>query len=196
MQSDLDTLINLLGKLPGLGRRSARRCVLHLVKNRESLLLPLASALDKTILNIKICESCGNVDDVTPCRICCDVRRNTDKICVVEDVADLWAIERSNIFSGTYHVLGGTLSALDGRRPEDLSIEQLVIKASNGNISEVILATSATIEGQTTAHYIAQRLKDLNIEVSQIAHGIPMGGELDYLDDGTLGAALKARKVV
>jgi recombination protein RecR len=196
MQSDLDTLINLLGKLPGLGRRSARRCVLYLVKNRESLLLPLANALDKTILNVKICESCGNVDDVTPCRICKDSRRSIDKICVVEDVADLWAIERSNIFSGIYHVLGGTLSALDGRRPEDLSIEKLVIKASNGDVSEVILATSATIEGQTTAHYIAERLKDLSVQVSQIAHGIPIGGELDYLDDGTLGAALKARKVV
>ena len=196
MQSDLDNLINLLGKLPGLGRRSARRCVLHLVKNREKLLLPLAAALDKTIENIKICESCGNVDDITPCRICVDARRSPDKICVVEDVADLWAIERSNIFSGTYHVLGGTLSALDGRRPEDLNIEKLVMKVANGNIAEVILATSATVEGQTTAHYIAERLKDLNIQVSQIAHGIPMGGELDYLDDGTLGAALKARKMV
>jgi len=194
--SDIDNLINLLGKLPGLGKRSARRCVLHLVKNRESLLLPLADALDKTIQNIKICESCGNVDDINPCRICTDARRGVDKICVVEDVADLWAIERSNIFSGIYHVLGGTLSALDGRRPEDLNIEKLVMKVANGNIQEVILATSATVEGQTTAHYITERLKDSGAQISQIAHGIPMGGELDYLDDGTLGAALKARKMV
>ncbi len=194
--SDIDNLVNLLGKLPGLGRRSARRCVLHLVKNRENLMLPLAGALEKTIQNIKVCASCGNVDDISPCRICVDLRRNGDKICVVEDVADLWAIERSNIFNGVYHVLGGTLSALDGRRPEDLNIEKLVVKIANGNIEEVILATSATVEGQTTAHYIAERLKDLSVKISQIAHGIPMGGELDYLDDGTLGAALKARKLV
>lgn len=196
MQSDIDNLVTLLGKLPGLGRRSARRCVLHLVKNRESLMLPLSDALDKTIKNIKICESCGNVDDISPCRICVDARRTTDKICVVEDVADLWAIERSNIFSGLYHVLGGTLSALDGRRAEDLTIEKLVIKVANGNISEVILATSATVEGQTTAHYLSEQLKHLEVNVSQLAHGIPIGGELDYLDDGTLGAALKARKTV
>lgn len=196
MHSDLDTLITLLGKLPGLGKRSARRAVLHLIKNRENLLLPLSDALDKTIQNIKICETCGNVDDITPCRVCIDERRSVDKICVVEDVADLWAIERSNIFTGKYHVLGGTLSALDGRRPEDLNIENLVTKVSNGNIVEVILATSATVEGQTTAHYIADKLKDFSVQISQIAHGIPMGGELDYLDDGTLGAALKARKFV
>jgi recombination protein RecR len=178
-----------------LGRRSARRCVLHMIKNRENLLLPLKDALERTIKNIKICDSCGNVDDINPCRICADMRRNTDKICVIEDVADLWAIERSNIFNGLYHVLGGTLSALDGRRPEDLTIEKLVQKIANKNIEEIILATSATAEGQTTAHYIAERLKDSGIQISQIAHGIPMGGELDYLDDGTLGAALKARKV-
>ncbi len=196
MHSDLDNLINLLGKLPGLGKRSARRAVLHLVKNRESLLLPLSDALNKTIHNIKICELCGNVDDISPCRICTDTRRPNDKICVIEDVADLWAIERSNIFNGIYHVLGGTLSALDGRRPEDLNIEKLVVKVASGNIVEVILATSATVEGQTTAHYITERLKDFNTQISQIAHGIPIGGELDYLDDGTLGAALKARKIV
>lgn len=196
MHSDLDNLINLLGKLPGLGKRSARRAVLHLVKHREGLLLPLADALDKTIRNIKVCESCGNVDDISPCRICVDVRRAADKICVIEDVADLWAIERSNIFSGIYHVLGGTLSALDGRRPEDLNIEKLVGKVANGEIQEVILATSATVEGQTTAHYIAEKLKESGVQISQIAHGIPIGGELDYLDDGTLGAALKARKIV
>lgn len=169
---------------------------MHLVKNRESLLLPLADVLGKTIQNIKICSSCGNVDDRSPCRICVDERRSTDKICVVEDVADLWAIERSNIFGGRYHVLGGTLSALDGRRPEDLNIEKLAAKVANGEIAEVILATSATVEGQTTAHYIAEKLKDSGVQISQIAHGIPIGGELDYLDDGTLGAALKARKVV
>lgn len=196
MHSDLDNLINLLGRLPGLGKRSARRAVLHLVKNREAILLPLADALDKTILNIKVCQSCGNVDDISPCRICVDMRRASDKICVIEDVADLWAIERSNIFSGVYHVLGGTLSALDGRRPEDLNIEKLVGKVANGEVQEVILATSATVEGQTTAHYIAEKLKESGVQISQIAHGIPIGGELDYLDDGTLGAALKARKLV
>lgn len=196
MQSDIDTLIYILSKLPGLGKRSARRCMLHLVKNKESLLVPLADAVNKAILNIKVCESCGNVDDVSPCRICTDIKRAEDKICVIEDVADLWAIERSNIYGGRYHVLGGTLSALDGRRPEDLTIEKLVSKVANGNFTEIILATSATVEGQTTAHYITERLKEYNIQISQIAHGIPMGGELDYLDDGTLGAALKARKVV
>ncbi len=170
--------------------------MLHLVKNKESLLLPLADAVEKAIKNIKVCESCGNVDDETPCRICVDGRRSLDKICVIEDVADLWAIERSNIFSGKYHVLGGTLSALDGRRPEDLTIEKLVNKVAGGGVMEIILATSATVEGQTTAHYIAERLKDSGVQVSQIAHGIPMGGELDYLDDCTLGAALKARKAV
>lgn len=196
MQSDIDNLINILSKLPGLGKRSARRCMLHLVKNKESLMLPLADAIERTIQNIQVCDTCGNVDDISPCRICMDERRTIEKICVIEDVADLWAIERSNIFSGKYHVLGGTLSALDGRRPEDLTIEKLVSKVANGGVSEVILATSATVEGQTTAHYIAERLKGSVVQISQIAHGIPMGGELDYLDDGTLGAALKARKVV
>lgn len=194
--SDLDTLIALLGKLPGLGKRSARRAVLHLIKHKENMLLPLSVALDNVIETIKICENCGNIDDISPCRVCVDERRNFDKICVVEDVADLWAIERSNIFNGKYHVLGGTLSALDGRRPEDLNIEKLVTKVANGNIIEVILATSATVEGQTTAHYITDKLKGFSVQISQIAHGIPIGGELDYLDDGTLGAALKARKVV
>jgi recombination protein RecR len=194
MESDIEKLIYLLGKLPGLGKRSARRAVLHLVKNKEGLMRPLGTTLNAAIESIKICESCGNVDSFSPCNICVDHKRSVEQICVVEEVSDLWAIERSNMFRGTYHVLGGTLSAMDGRGPDDLNIEKLVQKSSNENVKEVILATNATVEGQTTAHYIMERLKHLNIEISQIAHGIPIGGELEYLDDGTLGTALKARR--
>jgi recombination protein RecR len=193
-ENDIEKLIYLLGKLPGLGRRSARRVVLYLVKNKEGLMQPLASTMNSALESIKICESCGNVDSFSPCNICADSKRGSDQICVVEDVSDLWAIERSNMFRGTYHVLGGTLSAIDGRGPEDLNIEKLVQKSSNENVKEIILATNATVEGQTTAHYIMERLKHLNISVSQIAHGIPIGGELEYLDDGTLATALKARR--
>ncbi|MCE3233533.1 MAG: recR [Rickettsiaceae bacterium] len=194
MENDIEKLIYLLGKLPGLGKRSARRAVLHLVKNKEGLMRPLGTTLNAAIESIKICESCGNVDSFSPCNICVDHKRSVEQICVVEEVSDLWAIERSNMFRGTYHVLGGTLSAMDGRGPDDLNIEKLVQKSSNENVKEVILATNATVEGQTTAHYIMERLKHLNIEISQIAHGIPIGGELEYLDDGTLGTALKARR--
>ncbi|PIR39700.1 MAG: recombination protein RecR [Alphaproteobacteria bacterium CG11_big_fil_rev_8_21_14_0_20_39_49] len=192
--NDIEKLIYLLGKLPGLGKRSARRAVLHLVQNKESLMIPLADAIASAADSIKICGECGNVDSSNPCHICTDPKRQNDNICVVEEVSDLWAIERSNMYRGTYHVLGGTLSAIDGRGPADLNIEKLIIKASNDDINEIILATNATVEGQTTAHYITERLKHLSIQITQIAHGIPMGGELEYLDDGTLATALKARR--
>lgn len=193
-KDELEKLILLFSKLPGLGKRSARRVVLHLIKNKESLMMPLADAVIKASDAIKICSSCGNIDSSNPCKICTDARRDSSIVCVVEDVADLWAIERGKIYSGVYHVLGGTLSALDGRGPDDINIESLVQKSANQNIKEIILATNATMEGQTTAHYITERVKHLDIAISQIAHGIPIGGELDYLDEGTLGAALKARR--
>ena len=193
--NDIEKLIYLLSKLPGFGKRSARRAVLHLIKNKESLMIPLANAISDAAKSITICSECGNIDSLNPCKICTDPKRSDSNICVIEDVSDLWAIERSNIFRGRYHVLGGTLSAIDGRGPQDLNIEKLIQKSSNNNITEIILATNATVEGQTTAHYITQRLKHLEIQISQIAHGIPMGGELEYLDDGTLAAALKARTI-
>lgn len=195
MSQEIDSLIHLFSKFPGLGPRSARRMVLHLIKHKHQLLEPLMLALEKFSVTIQICQECGNIDSQNPCSICIQPeRRLSDQICVVEDVADLWAIERSHIFKGRYHVLGGTLSAIDGRGPDDLNIEQLVVKATGNTIREVILATNATVEGQTTAYYIAERLKENNVTISRLAHGIPMGGELDYLDDGTLGAALVARK--
>lgn len=189
----LDSLIAHFAKLPGLGPRSARRVVLHLIRNREKLMLPLMAALGDTQANIQTCHVCGNFDVSDPCGICADARRDTSQICVVEDIADLWAIERSRMFRGLYHVLGGTLSALDGRGPEQLNIDALIARASSTGIREVILATNATVEGQTTAFYISDRLAECNVQISRLAHGIPIGGELDFLDDGTLGAALKAR---
>lgn len=192
--NDIEKLVYLLGKLPGLGKRSARRAVLHLVKNKDSLMRPLAETMRQASDSIRICNNCGNVDSQDPCHICLDPRRHAESICVVEDVSDLWAMERGSVFRGRYHVLGGTLSAIDGRGPGDLNIEKLLYKAANENITEIILATNATVEGQTTAHYITERLKHLNIQITQIAHGIPMGGELEYLDEGTLAAALKARR--
>jgi len=194
--TELDRLIQLLGKLPGLGPRSARRAVLHLVKKRESLMQPLALALTEAAERIRPCPICGNLDTTDPCAICRDPRRDGASICVVEDVADLWAIERSAAFAGRYHVLGGTLSALDGVGPEDLHIEGLIARASSGEVKEVILAMNATVEGQTTAHYILDRLQDTGIKVSRLAHGVPVGGELDYLDEGTLSAALSARRTL
>lgn len=191
--NELETLTHFLSKLPGLGKRSARRAVLHLIKNKDALMLPLANSLKAAAEAVKICSECGNIDSHDPCHICTNEKRSRNQICVVEEVADLWAIERGNIFKGRYHVLGGTLSAVDGRGPEDLNIEKLVRKAANENIDEIILATNATVDGQTTAHYITERLKGYNLQISRIAHGIPMGGELDYLDDGTLGAAFQAR---
>jgi len=193
MNSPLDQLISLFAKLPGLGPRSARRAVLHLIRHREKLLAPLIASLTYTDGSIRTCSICGNLDTSDPCPICSDAKRDPSQICVVEEIADLWAIERSRTFRGRYHVLGGTLSALDGRGPDQLNIESLVSRARAPEIREVILATNATVEGQTTAHYISDRLSDCEVHISRLAHGIPMGGELDYLDDGTLGAAFKAR---
>ena len=196
--SDIDRLISLLAKLPGLGPRSARRAVLHLMKRTDSLMNPLARALDAAAENIKVCSTCGNLDTRDPCEICTDSRRDGAQICVVEDVADLWALERTAGFKGHYHVLGGTLSALDGVTPEDLRIPGLIARIAKGGVTEVILATNATVDGQTTAHYIADRIADLDkgVTVSGLAHGVPVGGELDYLDDGTLTAAMKARRPI
>jgi recombination protein RecR len=191
--SDLDRLVQLLAKLPGLGPRSARRAALHLLKRRESLMEPLASALSDAAQRIRACSVCGNLDTAEPCGICRDPRRDAGLVCVVEDVADLWAIERSSAFRGRYHVLGGTLSALDGVGPEDLHIDALVRSVTAGGAREVILAMNATVEGQTTAHYIMDRLAGSGAQISRLAHGVPMGGELDYLDEGTLSAALAAR---
>lgn len=192
--SDIDLLIQLISRLPGFGPRSARRATLHLIKNREQLLKPLVAAMASASESVQQCSACGNLDTVDPCAICTDVRRDPAIICVVEEVADLWALERTAAFKGGYHVLGGILSPLDGIGPEDLSIGALLRRASRESVSEVILATSATVDGKTTAHYISDRLADSNVTITALAHGIPVGGELDYLDDGTLSAALKERR--
>ena len=191
---DIELLIQLLSKLPGLGPRSARRAALHLIKNREQLLKPLAAAMASASQSVKQCSACGNLDTVDPCVICTDARRDPSIICVVEEVADLWALERTAVFKGRYHILGGVLSPLDGIGPEDLSIGGLLNRAGREAISEVILATSATVDGKATAHYITDRLSECNVTVTALAHGIPVGGELDYLDDGTLSAALRERR--
>jgi recombination protein RecR len=190
--SELDALIQLLARLPGLGPRSARRAALHLLKRRESLLEPLAAALARAAEAIRPCPVCGNLDAAMPCTICRDPERDRRTICVVEDLADLWALERTGAFRGRYHVLGGTLSALDGIGPEDLTIDRLVARVEPGQ--ELILALSATVEGQTTAHYLVDRLAGSGVKLSRLAQGVPVGGELDYLDDGTLRAALDARR--
>jgi recombination protein RecR len=190
----LDQLINLLAKLPGLGPRSARRTALYLLKRREAFMLPLAEAMTFAAQNVKTCSVCGNLGSADPCEICADKQRDQSLICVVEDVADLWALERSRVFRGLYHVLGGTLSALDGIRPADLRIDPLLARIRSGAVHEVILALNATVEGQTTAHYVAEKLAEAGVSVSRLAHGLPVGGELDYLDDGTLMAALQARR--
>lgn len=192
--SPLDQLMNILGKLPGLGPRSARRMVLHLLKRRDALMLPLVEALQNAAVNVRSCGVCGNLGASDPCEVCRDNGRDRSLICVVEDVADLWALERSHAFRGLYHVLGGTLSALEGVRPSDLRIDQLLERLKNGDVNEVILALNATVEGQTTAHYVAEKLEVTGVKLSKLAHGLPVGGELDYLDDGTLTAALKARR--
>lgn len=189
----LENLISLFAKLPGLGPRSARRLVLHLLRHKEKLMTPLIDSLIRVRESIRTCSICGNLDTNDPCPICSDPRRDASQICVVEEIADLWAIERGRTFKGRYHVLGGTLSALDGRTPESLNIDSLVARAKDESVHEVILATNATVEGQTTAFYLSDRLAGCNVHISRLAHGIPMGGELDYLDDGTLGAAFKAR---
>jgi len=192
--SELDTLIGLLAKLPGLGPRSARRAALHMIKRRESVMEPLAAAMRDAAMAIRPCPVCGNLDTTEPCTICRDPRREANVICVVEDLADLWALERTAAFRGRYHVLGGTLSALDGVGPEDLNIGRLIARLAPG--MELILALNATVDGQTTAHYIADRAAATGAAVSRIAQGVPIGGELDYLDEGTLTAALKARRAV
>ena len=182
-----------MGRLPGLGPRSARRAVLHMLKNRDRLMLPLAQDLHDVAIQVRACAECSNLDQGDKCNICLDRQRDHSCICVVEDVGDLWAIERAAIYRGVYHVLGGTLNALDGRGPNDLHIDKLLSRAKTGKASEIILALSATVDGQTTAHYIAERLTSVEIAVTRLAHGVPIGGELDYLDDGTLAQALKAR---
>jgi len=192
--SELDTLIQLLAKLPGLGPRSARRAALHLIKRRESLLEPLAAALANAAEAIRPCTACGNLDTVDPCAICRDPERDAAVTCVVEDLADLWALERTGVFRGRYHVLGGTLSALDGTGPDDLNIDRLLARLRPGQ--ELILALNATVEGQTTAHYLAERVAGRDVRVTRLAQGVPIGGELDYLDDGTLIAALKSRRTI
>jgi recombination protein RecR len=192
--SEIDRLIDLLAKLPGLGPRSARRAALHLLKRREALLEPLSLALAETAKRIRACSTCGNLDTTDPCALCRDPRRDGELLCVVEEVSDLWAIERSGAFKGRYHVLGGTLSALEGVGPEELRIAGLLARVAEGNVREVILALNATVEGQTTAHYIMDRLAASGAQITRLAHGVPVGGELDYLDEGTLTAALAARR--
>ena len=191
---EIERLIQLLSKLPGLGPRSARRVALHLVKKRETLLSPLSAALAEVEGKVRTCSVCGNVDTLDPCSVCRDPRRDRGVIVVVEDVGDLWALERAAAISPLYHVLGGRLSALDGVGPEDLSIARLVSRASEPGVREVILALNATVEGQTTAHYLTEELSGLPLSVTRLASGVPVGGELDYLDEGTLVAALRQRR--
>jgi recombination protein RecR len=193
---EIETLTQALSRLPGLGPRSARRAVLHLLKKRETALDPLVAALTAVSQRLATCSTCGNVDTSDPCSICKDPRRDDKMLCVVEEVADLWALDRSRLFPGRYHVLGGRLSALEGISPEDLTIDRLVGRVSKGGIDEVVLAMNATLEGQTTAHYLAERLEGFPIRLSQLAHGLPVGGELDYLDEGTLAQALRARRPI
>ena len=193
---EIDRLAALLARLPGLGPRSARRAVLHLLKQRDALMRPLAAALEQTAEAVQPCSVCGNLDTRDPCSVCTDPRRDRATLCVVEEVSDLWALERAGVFGGLYHVLGGTLSALDGVGPEDLRIASLVARVKAGGIGEVILATNATVDGQTTAHYVVDRLEDTGVTITRLALGVPVGGELDYLDEGTLGAALKSRRAL
>lgn len=193
MSSSLDALIALLAKLPGLGPRSARRLALHLIRKREKVLHPLLHALQEVEAQIQTCMVCGNLDSCNPCHICADSRRDPSIICVVEDVVDVWAMERAKLYRGGYHILGGVLSAMDGIGPDKLNMEPLFVRAANPEVQEIIIATNATVDGQTTAHYLTRRLQDCQVRITRLAQGIPVGGELDYLDDGTLGAALKAR---
>ncbi|SNZ21587.1 recombination mediator RecR [Cohaesibacter gelatinilyticus] len=202
---EIEKLIQLLAKLPGLGPRSARRVALHLIKKKDQLLVPLADAINQAVTKVQICETCGNIDSASPCTICTDRRRDPALLVVVEDVSDLWALERAGVVNAAYHVLGGTLSPLDGIGPDDLNIPGLLVRTAKGDIREIILAVNATVEGQTTAHYITDQLqnqaKDLQadnptferIRISQLAHGVPIGGELDYLDEGTLLQAIRSR---
>lgn len=191
---DIETLIDLMARLPGLGPRSARRAVLAMLKKREALMAPLAQALANVALSARDCQICGNIGTADICAICADDARATGEICVVENVADLWAMERSRAFKGRYHILGGTLSALDGVGPDELRIPVLAERITSERITEVILALNATVDGQTTAHYIADALAPSAVKITSLAQGVPIGGELDYLDDGTIGTALRARR--
>jgi len=193
---EIEALTAALSRLPGLGPRSARRAVLHLMKRRETALGPLLEALERVNERLVTCGTCGNVDTRDPCAVCADPRRDDRSLCVVEEVSDLWALERSRLFPGRFHVLGGRLSALDGVRPEDLAIEPLIRRVEAGGLDELVLAMNATLEGQTTAHYLAERVERFPVRVTQLAHGLPVGGELDYLDEGTLAQALRARRPV
>ena len=191
---EIARVVELLARLPGLGPRSAQRVVLHLLRSRQGLLEPLANALAALAESVRPCGVCGNFDTQDPCHVCRDEKRRRELICVVKDVADLWALERTGIYRGRYHVTGGLLSAIDGITPEDLRIPQLLQRVMRDGVEEVILALDATVEGQTTAHYIAEALKHTNVKVSHLAHGMPVGGELEYLDEGTIAAAFRARK--
>ncbi|CAN7149251.1 recombination mediator RecR [Pararhizobium sp. LjRoot235] len=193
---EIEKLIQLLAKVPGLGPRSARRAALHLVKKKDQLLGPLADAMGDAYAKVRICSCCGNVDTSDPCSVCSDDRRDNSVIIVVEDVSDLWALERAGAMSTAYHVLGGTLSPLDGVGPDDLNIKGLIERVGKGGVRELIIAVNATVEGQTTAHYITDQLGGLDVKITRLAHGVPVGGELDYLDEGTLTAALRARTVI
>ena len=192
----LEKLIKKVAKLPGLGPRSSRRIVLHLLKDKETLLLPIIEDMSRVANNIKKCVECGNLDENDICQICKNSTRNQTLLCVVETVADLWALERSNVYNGKYHILGGVLSAIDGINPDQLNIETLEKRLKSNIFTEVIIAISATLDGQTTAYYLAERLGKLNIKISRLAHGLPVGGELDFLDDGTIAQALKARNLL
>lgn len=195
MTSQIDKVIYLLSKVPGIGPRSAKRAILHLIKYKDQLMQPLAEELAKTAQVIKTCQICGNIDEHSPCSICTNTKRNQQSICIVESISDLWAIERGNIFNGTYHVLGGTLSVSHGRSPDELSLKNLAARIRTDQVQEVIIATNATLDGQTTAFYITDFLsKETKVHVTRLAYGIPVGGELDYLDDSTLEAALMSRK--
>ncbi len=193
---EIERMIQLLGRMPGLGPRSARRAALQLVKRKEDLLSPLAAAMAEVAEKVSICSVCGNADTVDPCTICNDPSRQVSLLCVVEEIGDLWALERAAVIKARYHVLGGTLSPLDGRGPEELNIAKLIERAASDDITEVLLALNATVEGQSTSHYITHQLEGLNVEISRLAHGVPVGGELDYLDEGTLAAAIKSRKLL
>ena len=193
---ELNALIKELGRLPGLGPRSARRAVLHLLKQRERKLIPLKEALESVIETVTTCQTCGNLDTRQPCSICQMTGRDEGILCVLEDVPDLWAMERAAIFRGRYHVLGGVLSAMNGVGPEDLNITSLIDKAKSGHIREIVLALNVTVDGQTTAHYIAENLSETDVTITRLAHGVPVGGELEYLDEGTLATAMRARQSV
>lgn len=190
---EIERLIQLLARLPGLGPRSARRAALHLIKKKDGLMVPLAEAIGDAVEAVTVCTTCGSIDTSDPCALCTDPRRDRSTIIVVEDVSDLWALERAAVMNAAYHVLGGTLSPLDGIGPEDLRIAQLVDRVSTGAVKEVVIAVNATVEGQTTAHYITDQLDGLEVSISRLAHGVPVGGELDYLDEGTLSAAMRSR---